>query len=157
MEVDIAQFIRKGGIHTGIEGSTPEEVLKNACAVLPFPQSVSPDAFCNALCAREEVMSTAIGNGIMLPHASSPMLKEEEEQRIYVVYPKTPLDVKAMDGRKIYVMFILLTQNRNSHLNVLASLQKLFSSQNFRTLLEHGAEESVLLEAVRKETAEPSA
>lgn len=150
MKADLASLIQKGGVFTDVEGSCPEEIFKKICDSVHFPESISSEAVYNALCSREKIMSTAVGNGIALPHASVPIIKEEEEQRIIVAYLKNPLDMKAPDERLVYVMFFILTQNRQTHLEVLSSLVSLFGDVKFRKVLEGHASEKEILEAVKQ-------
>jgi nitrogen PTS system EIIA component len=149
-DVDIADLIHKGGVYQDIEGNTPEEVYKKICTMIPLPENIAPDVVLTALCAREKVLSTAVGNGIALPHARSPIMKSEDNQRICVVYLKTPLDMNAPDGRKVYVMFVLLTYNSQTHLKIIANLVTLFRRAQFRKLLESHANEAELLNAIRE-------
>ena len=112
--MDLTSLISKGGVFT-VEGSSTTEIYEKVCKLIKFPESITSDAVFNALCAREKIMSTAVGNGIALPHASVPIIKEEEEQRVCVVYLKEPLDMNAPDEMKVHTMFVILTQNRQTH------------------------------------------
>ena len=120
----------------GQEGSTPKEIYENVSKMMELPEGITPEFLTSALCAREDVLSTAVGNGIALPHARAPIMKEEKDQRICVVYLKKPLDMKAPDERSVFVMFVLLTHNSQIHLKVLSSLAGLFRSARFRKALE---------------------
>ena len=148
MKENLKSLIQKGGVFVDVEGKTPEEIYKKVCDSLTFPPSITKETVYNALCSREKIMSTAIGNGITLPHASSPVIKEEDQQRIVVAYLKTPLDMKAPDERLVYVMFFILTQNRQIHLEVLSSLVEVFGKIKFRKLLESKASIEEILNAL---------
>ncbi len=147
---DIAELIHRGGIFMDVEGTTPEEIYKNVTKMIKLPEEMTEEQVYNALCAREKVLSTAVGNGIALPHARSPIMKEEEDQRICVVYLKNHIDMKAPDERLVYVMFILLTQNSQVHLQVLSGLAGLFRSLRFRKALESKVGEVELLSLIRE-------
>lgn len=146
----IADLIHKGGIFKDVEGSTPEEIYSKLSKMINLPDGMTSEQVYNALCAREKVLSTAVGNGIALPHARSPIMKEEQDQRICVVYLKEPIDMKAPDERMVYVMFVLLTQNSQIHLQVLSGLAGLFRSLRFRKALENKADEAELLSLIRE-------
>lgn len=149
-EVDVAKLIRRGGIFKDVEGNTPKEIYANVSKLMDLPEGLTPEMVCNALVAREEVLSTAVGNGIALPHARAPIMKKEEDQRICVVYLKNPIDMKAPDERLVHVMFILLTINSQVHLTILSSLASLFRSVRFRKALEDRAGEAVLSNLIRE-------
>lgn len=146
----IADLIHKGGIFMDVEGTTPEEIYDKVSKMISLPDGMSAEQVYNALCTREKVLSTAVGNGIALPHARSPIMKEEQDQRICVVYLKEPIDMKAPDERMVYVMFILLTQNSQIHMQVLSGLAGLFRSLRFRKALESKAGEAELLSLIRE-------
>jgi PTS system nitrogen regulatory IIA component len=146
---DLTSLISKGGVFT-VEGSSTTEIYEKVCKLIKFPESITSDAVFNALCAREKIMSTAVGNGIALPHASVPIIKEEEEQRVCVVYLKEPLDMNAPDEMKVHTMFVILTQNRQTHLQVLSRLVSLLRDTSFLKLLENQANGVDLIEKIRE-------
>ena len=152
MDADISELIHKGGVYDNVEGSTPEEVYKNISKIIKLPGSLSRESVYEALCARERIMTTAVGNGIALPHARNPLLKSEDDQRIAVVYLKEPLNMKAPDGCKVFVMFVLFSQNSQTHLLVLSSLVELFKNSDFKKLLEAHTNEEGLVKAIKSLT-----
>lgn len=147
--VDIAKLIHNGGVFKDVEGNTPEEIYKNLSGMLKLPDYISAETVCKALCEREKVMSTAVGNCIALPHSRSPILKEESEQCICVVYPKNALDMKAPDDRLVTTMFVLLSQNSQVHLKILGKLASLFRNPRFTKALEIKADEEILASIIR--------
>mgnify|MGYP002516981341 FL=1 len=149
MIMDLASLISKGGVFT-VEGSSTTEIYEKVCKLIKFPESITSDAVFNALCAREKIMSTAVGNGIALPHASVPIIKEEDEQRVCVVYLKEPLDMNAPDEMKVHTMFVILTQNRQTHLQVLSRLVSLLRDTSFLKLLENQANGVDLIEKIKE-------
>lgn len=149
-EIDIAELIHRGGILRDIDGSTPQEVYEKVCALLDLPDGITSEQVYNALCTREEVLSTAVGNGIALPHARAPIIKEEKDQRIIVVYLKNAIEMRAPDERQVYVMFVLLTYNPQVHLKVLSSLAGLLRNTDFRKALEDHADEAALSDLIKR-------
>lgn len=149
MIMDLTSLISKGGVFT-VEGSSTTEIYEKVCNLIKFPESITSDTVFNALCAREKIMSTAVGNGIALPHASVPIIKEEDEQRVCVVYLKEPLDMNAPDEMKVHTMFVILTQNRQTHLQVLSRLVSLLRDTSFLNLLENQANGVDLIEKIKE-------
>ena len=149
-EVDIAKLIHRGGIYIDVEGSTPKEIYDTISKRIDLPEEISAEQVASALNARESILSTAVGNGIALPHARTPLMKEEEDQRIVVVYLKEPIDMKAPDERPVTTMFILLTHNSQVHLKVFSTLAGLFRSLRFRRALEERAGEAELSSLIKE-------
>lgn len=147
---DLPVLIHRGGVFFDIEGATPQEVYKNISEKIEKPEGVTSDLVYNALCAREQVLSTAVGNGIALPHARASIIKSDENQKICVVYLKKPIDMQAPDERDVFVMFVLLTHNSQVHLKVLTELAGLFRNLRFRKALEAHAGEAELLSLIRE-------
>jgi len=149
-EIDISELIHRGGILKNVEGSTTSEIYKNIVQMIDLPDCMDREQVYNALCAREEILSTAVGNGIALPHARAPIMKDENDQRICVAYLKQPINMNAPDERFVHVMFVLLTQNPQDHLKVLSTLAGLFRDVSFRKALENNASEAELINLIRE-------
>jgi len=147
---DLPVLIHRGGVFFDVEGTSPQEIYKNISEQIEKPEGVTSDLIYNALCAREQVLSTAVGNGIALPHARASIIKSEENQKICVVYLKNPIDMQAPDEREVFVMFVLLTSNSQVHLKVLTELAGLFRNLRFRKALESHAGEAEILSLIRE-------
>ncbi len=148
--VDLAVLIHRGGIFFDVEGNTPEEIYSKISSMIKMPEGLTSEQICNALCAREQVLSTAVGNGIALPHARSSIIKNSDDQQICIVYLKNPIDMQAPDEREVFVMFVLLTHNSQVHLKVLTELAGLFRNLRFRKALESHAGEAEILSLIRE-------
>ena len=150
VEVDLAQLIHRGGVFKNVEGNTPQEIYAKVSKMIDLPDGMTSDTVYNALCDREAVLSTAVGNGIALPHARAPIMRDASEQRICVVYLKNPIDMKAPDEREVFVMFVLLAHNSQIHLKVLSSLAALFRNSQFKTALELRSDEATLSSIIKE-------
>ena len=110
MENTLGGLIRNGGVFADVEGKTPEEIFNNVCRNVSFPEGFDVESLISELVEREKILSTAVGNGIAIPHPRKSMVKEDADQRIIVCYLKKPMDMSAPDERRVSVMFILLTK-----------------------------------------------
>lgn len=137
--MEIAQMIRRGGVINDVEAGTIFEVYEQICPKMHLPDSITAKQLYEGLCRREKVMSTAVGRGIALPHCRDIILKDNESQQITVVYLKNPIDMNAPDGKKVSVLFVLLTSNPQTHLQVLSTLAGLFKNGRFVNLLKNRA------------------
>ena len=75
-DVNIGEFLRQGGVYHDIEGSTVEEVFDDICKKINLPSEISAESLYKALITRESRLSTAVGNGVSIPHAQQPILKD---------------------------------------------------------------------------------
>ncbi len=148
-DVNLGELIHRGGVYFNVKGKTPQEIYATISKAVQLPSGLDAETLRFELCQREELMSTAVGNGIALPHPRYPLLKKIEEQRIIVCFLDNPLIMNAPDVKPVYVMFILLTSSSQVHLKVLSQLAFLFQKKEFRTILEKKPGEPELITAVK--------
>src|SRR5574344_59543 len=147
---DVCDLIHTGGVHYDIVGSTSKEIYQNICKQIPLPSGYDRDIVCEELLAREDILSTAVGNGISIPHPRRPIMKSPNDQRLAVCYLQNPIDMHAPDSRKVYVLFVLLSNSTQTHLQVLSQLAQLFRDATCRKLIESKPSEQDLLMAIKK-------
>ena len=150
-QINLGELLLRGGVINSLDADTPFEAYDQLKTKMRLPKSVTPEALYEGLCAREKVLSTAVGRGIALPHCRDIILSGSDEQQITVVYLKNPIDMNAPDGRKVDTMFVLLTSNSQSHLQVLSRLAGLIKNDSFVELLRNRASVEELAEAANKE------
>lgn len=144
---NVVDLLKRGGVLFNVEGKTTDEIYRNITNAVNLPDEVTKEGVYAALCDRERVMSTAVGYGIALPHCRGTILKNNEHQQITVCYLKDPIDMNAPDARHVYVMFVILTANSQTHLQVLSQLAALFKDDKFKQLLEKKADIDLLVKA----------
>lgn len=86
-----------------------------------------------ALLRRERIASTALRDGVAVPHARLSL-----STRPVVVFARSPggLDFTAADGQLTHLLFAIVTPaDSNHHLKVLARAARLLSDEAFRTQL----------------------
>lgn len=149
-EINIIELIHKGGVFHNVKGSSPEEIYRNITNAIAMPKGLDKDVLFEELCNREQLMTTAVGNGIALPHPRYPLLKKEEDQKIVVCFLEKPLTMNTPDARPVYAMMLLLTSNSQAHLKILSQLAFLFQKVEVRTILESKPVEAELITVIKK-------
>lgn len=96
---------------------------------------------------REGLMSTAIGNGISLPHPRIPLMVGRSPL-INFFFTQRPLDLKSIDGKPVHTIILLISQTIKQHLSLLARLSFLLSQETFRSALENRLDCKNILETV---------
>ncbi|MBI3828150.1 MAG: PTS sugar transporter subunit IIA, partial [Planctomycetes bacterium] len=100
--------------------------------------------------AREASASTAVGDGIALPHVRNPIVLQVNRPMLTLCFLEKPVDFGALDGKPVHVLFSLICPTMRSHLQMLARLSFALHDQELKQiLLRQGSREEVLL-AVRK-------
>ncbi len=147
---DLCALIQKGGVYKDVEGETVSEILTSAVSLIKLPDGLDKNLLKSELIKREKILSTAVGNGIALPHPQRKLITNIKDQRVAVCFLRKPTDMNAPDARKVYVYFILLTADAEQHIGILSEIANLAKNKEFKILLESCPEETELLEGIRK-------
>lgn len=93
-----------------------------------------PDQLAARLAEREKLGSTALGQGVAIPHA-----RITDLQQAFAVFVRTahPIPFDAPDGKPVSLLFILLVpeQATQEHLQLLADAARLFCERSHREQL----------------------
>ena len=79
----------------------------------------------NQLLKREKMLSTAVGNGIAIPHPRNPSPAFFKQPNILLAKSKKGIDFKAPDNKKVHLFFMICAPNMIVHLRLLAKVSAL--------------------------------
>lgn len=102
-------------------------------AELMADEEVSADALFDALMGREKLGSTALGEGVAVPHCRI----DASTMRAALVSLPEPVDFEASDGIPVDLLFVLVVpeEEQTAHLEALATLAGIFSQAGNRAEL----------------------
>ncbi len=126
-----ALALAAGGVHHAVTGGTREEVLREAVGRLPLPEGSDAEDLLAVLLARETSFTTAIGNGIAIPHVRMPIVLDVDEAIVSLSFLSQPVDFHAADGKPVTVLFTMVTPTVHGHLHLLAALAYLLRDEEF--------------------------
>jgi fructose-specific phosphotransferase system IIA component len=108
------------------------------------------DAISAVVKKRESSMSTGIGFGIGIPHASTDLIYEVVGA---LGRSKKGVNFDALDNQPVnLVMLFLVPQGQfQKHLHTLANIAKLLHKAEFRHALEHAPDEESMLHIIRNQ------
>jgi PTS system nitrogen regulatory IIA component len=150
----LAEALEAGGIFYQLRHTDKEGVLHALLQVLPLPDSVDRELLLRLFQAREACASTAIGDGIALPHVRNPMVLHVVRPLVTLCFLEHPVDFGALDGQPVRVLFSLICPTMRSHLQMLARLSFALHDPQFKAVvLRQGPREEILREARRIELA----
>ena len=138
--VVISGLVKKGGIFSGIQGDNVRSILASAVGRMHMPAGMERETVLASLVEREEMMPTAVGRGIAIPHPRNPIISEVDHEAITLCMLEKPSDFGAMDGRPVHTLFIVTSANSRRHLEILSKLLFLCQQQDFISLLEAKAQ-----------------
>jgi len=124
------------------------QVLMQLVYIEALPSGLDKEALLDALLAREELASTAIGNGIAIPHVRRFGSESLQQDIIVVAYLFAPVDWKALDGIPVHTLFLVLAKDEASHLQLLAEIAHVASDESFVEFLKTMPERDALVERI---------
>ena len=116
------------------EASSKKNVLDELSKLAEKDIKVNSRVLLEALTKREKLGSTAVGNGIAIPHANCPGI---DKPKVFVALLSNSLDFNANDDQPVDIIFLLLApENSGSeHLQALALVSRLLRNKELTTKL----------------------
>lgn len=110
--------------------------IEQMVGMINLEKNIDKGIIVHLLKNREELMTTAIGNGISLPHPRIPLMVGRNKPLINFFFPKKLLDLKSLDGKPVHTIILMISQTIKQHLSLLAHLSFLLSKETFRFALQ---------------------
>lgn len=136
MPESLVTVMQRSGIFYDIHGFNPESVLQDAVNRI---SGLTPDlktTIYSRLLEREALASTGIGQGIAIPHPRSPLSGHLTQSRIVTCFLENPVDYAAIDGRPVFMLFILLSPSTKTHLHLLSRIAYCLRDASFVEFLK---------------------
>jgi Phosphotransferase system mannitol/fructose-specific IIA domain (Ntr-type) len=127
-----------------------QEALGALVKTVDLPEGLDREALLDALLAREDLASTAIGNGIAIPHVRRFGSESLQHDIVVVAYLFAPVDWKALDGIPVHTLFLVLAKDEASHLQLLAEIAHVASDESFVAFLKTMPDRAALVERIQK-------
>jgi PTS system nitrogen regulatory IIA component len=128
----LAAALEAGGIYYDVGGTNRDSVLQAVVEHLKLPADFDRGLLLDLLLVRESHGTTAIGDGIAIPHPRTPVVAPIAAPSITLCYLKQPVPYGAADGKPVDVVFTLLAPNVRTHLQLLARLACTLRDEKFR-------------------------
>jgi len=146
----LSQALDAGGVHCGVPGSDTETVLRNVVTLLNLPAEVDPDFILQVLLAREAMGTTAIGDGIAIPHVRNPILVQLPVPKIALCFLSQPVDFAALDGKPVQILFTIISPTIRMHLHLLSKLAFCLRDPRLRGILGRECSQEKIIATVRE-------
>lgn len=144
----LSQALEAGGVHCGVSGSDKESVLREVVAQLNLPPELDPDFILQVLLAREALGTTAVGNGIAIPHVRNPILVQLPVPKVSLSYLAEPIDFGALDGKPVQILFTIITPTIKMHLHLLSKLAYCLRDPRLREILGKECNPATIIAAI---------
>ena len=150
----LTEALEAGGIFYGLRHASKEIALRALVHALPLPDGIDHELILRLFLAREASATTAIGDGIALPHVHNPIVLNVAHPMVTLCFLKQPIDFGALDGKPVHVLFSLICPTMRSHLQTLAGLSYALHDARFKEIVVcQGQREEILRELRRIEAA----
>jgi len=149
-ELSLVETIKKGGIHYRVEGKNKQALLASVIDLLNLPEDVNKDNVLKAMLVREELGSTAFGDGIALPHARYPIVTHIAHVIVSICFSEEPVDFGAMDGKPVQCLFTLISPTVRSHLKILSKIAFVLKNKNVKDALIQQKSREIILNEIEK-------
>ena len=82
---------------------------------LALPSNSDRESIAQLILTREALGSTAIGEGIAIPHVRRPILLNISSPAISLCFLDKPVDFGAFDGQPVFAIFLLISPTARMH------------------------------------------
>jgi nitrogen PTS system EIIA component len=150
----LREALEAGGIFYDLKDTSKDRAMRALVAVLPLPDGIDRELILRLFLAREASASTAIGEGIAIPHVRNPVVLHVDRPMVTLCFLEQPVDFGALDGKPVYALFSLICPTMRSHLQTLSRLSHALHDATFKEVVRRrGAREEILREARRVEAS----
>ena len=151
--MDLADILTKDQIVPDLKASTRWEAIDELISTLVATGKIKPEhreAIAAVVKKRETTMSTGIGFGIGIPHASTDLISEVVGA---LGRSRNGCNFDALDNQPVnLVMLFLVPQGQfQKHLHTLANIAKLLHKAEFRQTLDQAPDAEGMLKAIKEQ------
>ena len=147
----ITDFLDAARIIPNLKGKDKRAVLKETADWLASQdQSLDAQKLFETLLEREKISSTAIGEGVAIPHGKMPGLR-----KVSGIFARSSqgVDFDSVDGGVTYLFFVLIAPEDSAadHLKALARISRLLKDSSFRARLMEGKTREQIFNVIKEE------
>lgn len=133
----LERALEAGGVVDGVEGPDPESVWRQIVSLLPMPDESGRDALCKLFLTGDFFQTTALGDGIAIPHPRRPLVLPVPAPVAMLCRLKQPLEVVGGSNKPMDRIFVLVSPTVRSHLLLLAQFVRSLRNRTFDDLVSH--------------------
>jgi len=147
----ITDILQESSVVGALLGRSKGDVIEELAGVLARDHGeIDRQRLIQALEDRERLNSTALGDGVAIPHGKLPGLK-----RVLAAFGRSlaGVDFQSLDGKPTHLFFLLVApeDSAGAHLKALARISRLLKDETFRRRLMEAATGHDLFETIRTE------
>jgi nitrogen PTS system EIIA component len=148
--VSLSEALEAGGVHYQVPGDDQVAALRAVVSLLPLPEDFDRDLLLRLFVAREALGSTAVGDGIAIPHVRHPIVLHVPRSLVTLCFLKRPIAYRAPDGKPVRILFSAVSPTVAAHVQLLAELCRALHDPPFRKSIVGARPRDVILEEARR-------
>jgi len=150
----ISEFLCSDAISANLQATEKKGIIEELVNLLIQAKAVDKKIkgkLVESLLAREALGSTAIGQGIAIPHCK---YENVEKLTAALGVSKKGINFDSLDGEPAYVFFLLVAplDSAGPHLKALARISRLLKDKYYRDNLKSAKDEEVILKLLSQES-----
>lgn len=146
----LSQALEAGGIHEGIEAGDKKAALREVLGRFDLAAEDDRELILEMLLAREAIGSTAVGDGIAIPHLRNPLPVHSPRAKVSLCFLARPVEFDAPDGKPVRILFTILSSDIRAHLHLLSEIAFCLKDPRLRQLLDKKCDPVAVMSAVRE-------
>ena len=146
----LADSLEAGGVFYRLGGTNKETVLSELVKVIRIPENIDPDFLYKVILARENLGTTAIGDGIAIPHARMPVVLHVSSPTVALCFLDESVEFGALDGKPVHTLFTIISPTIRAHLHLLSRLSYVLRDEAFKKLLIEQGSRSEIIDTVKR-------
>lgn len=149
----IGEFLCPKAVTTDLKGANKKEVIQEMVSLLVSAGAVekkNKPKLIETLLAREALGSTAIGQGVAIPHGKCDFISK---MTAALGVSRKGVDFDSLDGEPAYIFFLLVapTDSAGPHLKALAKISHLLKDKYFRENIKQIKDDKLILKLIAQE------
>jgi PTS system nitrogen regulatory IIA component len=147
---ELSDALERGGVFYRLTGRNKPSALRSVVEVLRLPEQVDREFLLQVLLAREALESTAVGDGIAIPHVRNPIVLHVAQPLVTLCFLEAPVDFGALDGQPVQTLFTLISPTVKAHLHLLSRLAFALRNPDFKALIVRQASRDEILAGAKR-------
>lgn len=148
--ISLAAALEAGGVFYDLGDASRESALQSVVDVMPLRDDLDRKLLFDLFLARESLASTAVGDGIAIPHVRHPLLFRVPRPVICLCFLHEAIEFGALDGKPVGTLFAIISPSVRLHLRLLARLSFALHDTQFKKAVLRQASQDEIVEQARR-------
>ncbi|MBN2724831.1 MAG: PTS sugar transporter subunit IIA [Deltaproteobacteria bacterium] len=146
----LVELIPVNHIVLNLKSGSVGDILRQLVSVLEQTGEIkNSEDFIRTLIQREEMMSTAVENGIALPHPRTPEKTGIDKNLVVIGICPEGTDFNSLNGAKSYIFALLAACDTTSHLRLMAKISYFLRTEGTVEAMKAASSENEILTLIK--------